>query len=233
MTAYYKFLSADGVSAHAGCKWSLPANGSPGEWMPEITEPLVMCQTGYHAVDRDNVLEWLNDSLCVVELAGVVIHDQNKYAASKARLLRREERWNARTARLFAADCAAFALRFSAHHDPRTLKVIEMARMFADGKATSEEVAATWDAARAGAATWDAARAAARAAAKDAALAAAWAATWDAARADALDAAWAAAGDDAWAALTLRFWEYVESTETPEPWAIGFDAIAHYKDVTP
>ena len=72
--------------------------------------------------------------------------------------------------------------------DERSVNALDVARRYADGQATREELAAARAAARAaaGAAAWAAARAAAWAAAWDAARAAAW----DAARA----AAWAAAG---------------------------------------
>ena len=127
----YKFLDGDGVSKFARCQWNLPDGDTPGEWMPEITEPLEICVNGYHAVDRDHVLDWLNDSLYAVELAGEVIHKQDKYVGSRARLLRHETRWNERTARLFAADCAAAALHYVDKPDPRSVKAIEVARLYA------------------------------------------------------------------------------------------------------
>jgi len=100
-------------------------------------------------------------------------------------------------ARLFACDCAAHVLKFFGKAfpgDKRPREAIEVARRYARGKATEEELAAAWDAA------WAAAWAAARAAAGDAARAAAWDAAWAAAWAAARDAAWAAARDAAWAA---------------------------------
>ena len=108
-------------------------------------------------------------------------------------------------ARLFACDCAErvlplFEKEYPDNQGPR--QAIEVARLFAEGKATTQELEAAWAAARdARAAAWDAAWAAARAAAWDAAWAAAWAAARDAAwdaRAAARDAAWAAASDAAW-----------------------------------
>jgi hypothetical protein len=78
--------------------------------------------------------------------------------------------------------------------DDRSLTAIRVARLYAEGKATKDELAAAWDAA------W----AAARAAAWDAARDAAWDAARAAARASARDAAWAAARDAQNKALTKR-----------------------------
>ena len=90
--------------------------------------------------------------------------------------------------RLFAVWCAREALKLDANPDERSVNACNVAERFANGEATSEELAA--------------ARTAARAAARDAARATAWAAAWDAwaasraAALDARDAAYAAA----WAA---------------------------------
>jgi hypothetical protein len=82
----------------------------------------------------------------------------------------------------FADECLPIFEKY-APKDDRPRKAIEVARRYARGEATQEELAAAWAAAR------DAARAAARAAAWDAAWDAARAAAWDAARAAAWDAA--------------------------------------------
>jgi len=109
-------------------------------------------------------------------------------------------------------------------NDSRVKNCIDVARRFALGSASAEELDAAWVAARAagaaraaaggsakaaagaawdaaGGSAWDAARAAAKAAAWDAAWAAR-AAAWAAARA----AAWDAAGDAAWAAARAAAW---------------------------
>jgi hypothetical protein len=89
--------------------------------------------------------------------------------------------------------------------DERSLKALEVAKNYALGLATDDELVAAWDAARVAArvARGDA-RDAAEDAAEDAAYNAAWAAVWAAAR-DARAAAWVATrGVDreaAWAAL--------------------------------
>jgi hypothetical protein len=112
-----------------------------------------------------------------------------------------------RKLRLFACDCAERVLPIFEKdypNDNRPRRAIEVARLFADGKATDEER----NAARA--AAGNAARAAARDAARAAARNAARAAARDAARAAARDAARAAAGDaekKEQAAILLRYIE--------------------------
>jgi len=93
--------------------------------------------------------------------------------------------------RLFACWCAARTLPvFEKEYpdDKRPREAIRVSSRFANGKATKEELATTWDAAR------DAARDAA----------------WDAARAAAWDAAWAAARDTARDAQKIEFLKMLE-----------------------
>jgi hypothetical protein len=118
-------------------------------------------------------------------------------------VLPEQEKDRDRLARLFACDCAEAVLHIydkDYPDDNRPREAVRVARAFAEGKATGDELAAAMDAARA------AARDAARDAAWDAAWAAAWAAArdaaWDAARDAARDAAWAAA----WAAARAAAW---------------------------
>ena len=83
--------------------------------------------------------------------------------------------------RLFACDCAESVLHmFEKHYpnDDRPRKAIDVARKYANGEASINELNTASDAARA--AAWGAARAAA------------WAAAWAAAEAAPRDAAWAA-----------------------------------------
>jgi len=91
--------------------------------------------------------------------------------------------------RLMACDFAEAALIYVPAGEDRPRQAIEVARRFAAGDATREELSAAW--AAAGDAAW-----AARSAAGGAAGGAAWAA-WAAAGDAAGDAAWAAAGDAA------------------------------------
>jgi hypothetical protein len=96
-----------------------------------------------------------------------------------------------RELRLFACWCC----RHQVWHlltDERSRHAVEVAELYAEGKATSDELAVAWAAAQRAerAAAWTAARPAARAAARAAAEDAARAAAWRAA----VEAAWFAAG---------------------------------------
>ena len=188
----FKVLGADGKPFHGGKGfWNLPANGEPGEWMPPIQGELVPCKNGYHLCREQDLLRWLGPTIWAAEYRGERIDDDEKVVVREARLIRQYTPWNERTARLFACDCAERIVHFCGDDD-RPRNAIEVARRYANGKATDEELAAAraaaWAAAGAAAwaaawdAAWAAARAAARDAARDAAWAAAWAAAWDAER---------------------------------------------------
>src|SRR3990167_7897769 len=172
----YKVLHSDGLAYRGGNgKWFLP-KGRPGRWMPTLNpDKLKACEYGYHLCRRDDLILWLGPVIFTAEYRGKRIDDTDKIVVQQARLLSKFETWNDRTARLFACDCADRALVLIDKPDPRCIEAVRVARLYAIGEATQEQLAA--------------ARAAARAA-RDAAGAAAWAA-WA--------AAWAA-GDAAWAA---------------------------------
>jgi hypothetical protein len=100
-----------------------------------------------------------------------------------------------REIRLYAVQCACMVRHLM--HDPRSIRALETAALYAEGLEDGATLEAAGSAARAAAwaAAWDA-EAAAWAAAGAAACAAAWAAAWD----SSWDAAWAAAWDAAGAA---------------------------------
>jgi hypothetical protein len=206
----YKVLNEDGTCCHGGSgKWFLPRGNRPGKWMPEVKGHLVLCGNGYHLVTASQLVHWLGPALYEAEGRGDFMTDGEKGVWRQARLLRRVEGWNERTARLFACDCAEHVLHLFEQvypNDGGPRHAIEIGRLYAEGNASEEALLDARDAARdAEAAAWDAARVA-RAAAWDAAWkgeAAAWGATWGAeaaawvARAaarDARDAAWGAWG---------------------------------------
>lgn len=213
---YYKGLNEDGSCFHGGVgSWPLPTRNEDGTWTPgawlEVAGEIEACENGLHACRDEQVLGWLGPALFELEYDSEPEDAGDKCVGRKARLLRRFETWNERTARLFACDCAERVLPIYERdypNDRRPRAAIETARRYANGEATRKELAAARDAA--GDATWAAARTAAWAAARDAA----WAAARDAARAAARDAAMDAARATARAAERAWQWhrlcEYLE-----------------------
>ena len=188
MKKYFKVLSADNRSCNGGSTdlaWSLPVENpdgtwTPGEWMPEIQGELELCANGYHLTDTEHLLDWLNATIYEAEPSEERIESDDKIVCRSVRLLRKMH-WDDRVARLFACDCAARVLPIYEKDypkDKRPRHAVEVARLYADGKASESELAAARDAAT------------------DAAMDATWAAAWDAAWA----AVWAAARAAAWAA---------------------------------
>jgi len=204
MGKYYKTLDKDGCSCHGGdAEWSLPTQNddgtwTPGEWMPEVEGPLEPCANGYHVVTLEQLPDWLGERIFEVEPGDEIVHEDNKSVTRTCRLTRECTGWDERTARLFACDCAERVLPLyeAQYPDDRPRKAIEVARRYAEGAATREELAAAWYAAEE--AAWYAAR-------RDASWAAAWAAreaAGDATRAAARAAAWDA--ERQWQAGRLR-----------------------------
>jgi len=207
---YYKILQ-DGKSCNGGkAEWDLPVKNldstwEPGGWMPEIKGKLIACERGYHICKDEQVIKWLDDEIYEVEYKGEIFDHSDKCVAHKCRLIRKYDKWDERTQRLFACDCAEHVLHYFEDKDPddkRPRLAIESARLFVKATQSAQAVRdaaqaaalAAGDAAwAAGAAAWYAAWYAAGAAAWYAALAAAGAAG-AAARDAAGYAAWYAAG---------------------------------------
>ena len=171
----------------------------------------VLCQHGFHASRRplDALRYAPGPWLCRVRLSGLVVADTDKCVATERTILQGPVDVS-RELRLFACDCAEEVLPIFERAypgDTRPRDAIAVARRYAEGQDTKEEMDAAWAAAcaaarvardAASAAASGAARAAARAA-KAAASGAAWDASWHTASAAAWDASsptWAAA----WAA---------------------------------
>jgi len=140
-----------------------------------------------------------------------IIELQHVPAEDKLWLLLKEEIIPARTLHEFALWCAETALTRANATDERSWNALKVKRLWLDGKATDEELAAARDAAMYAAwegldaardaamyTAWDVDGVAARYAAMYAAKYAAWAAAWDAARDAVWDAAWYAARYAAW-----------------------------------
>lgn len=194
---YYKILKSGGIPCNGGNGvWFLPQGDKPGKWMPKIEGDLIPCENGYHLCRSQDLRVWFNEEIYEAEHRGEIVEASGKVVVREARLIRKLEAWNEKTARLFAVKCAKRALKIWDKYypnDKRPHEAVRQAYLFALGKTTKEEMDAAGAAARAaGVAAWAAAWAA-----WAAARVAAWAA-WDAG--DAGDAAWAAARAAAWAA---------------------------------
>ena len=165
---YYKVLNEDGSACHGGKgKWHLPVPPDPGRWMPKI-KVIDPCNAGYHLCRRRDLLFWLCPVIWEAEGDGDFMECENKVVFQTARLIRRLDTWNEVSARLFACDCADHVVHFP--DDVRCAEAIKVARLYAAGKATVEELAAAREAA------WAASEAAA-------AWSPAWSPAWAAARA--------------------------------------------------
>jgi hypothetical protein len=152
---YYKVLNHDATSCHGGTvAWHKPKGKRPGKWMPKI-EVLVPCRSGYHLCRPEDLVLWLGPAIYEAEGRGLVIPQDDKIVAQEARLLRRFDTWNERTARLFACDCAERVLHLTT--DERSHEAVRVARRYAEGEATDEGLDAASAAARDSA--WDAERA--------------------------------------------------------------------------
>ena len=152
---HFKVLKNDGTPCNGGTgKWFLPTRKKdgtwkPGKWMPKIEGELRLCDRGYHLCREKDLLNWLNEAIYEAEYRGEVIEDDNKIVCRDVRLLRRMN-WDDKVARIFACWCAEqvlpiFEKKYPQDNRPR--KAIETARLFAEGKASKEELASACDAA--------------------------------------------------------------------------------------
>ena len=173
----YKVLGLDGKPCHGGSGvWSLPTDDNPGDWMPVIKR-VVPCQSGYHLCRKQDLVNWLGESIYECELdSGVefVVSDDNKDSSKivtggRVRLVRLCSNWNEFTARMFAVDCAERRLEYFEKYrrgDSRVRDCLATTRRFANGDATGDELSAARSAAES--AAWSAARFTAESAARSA-----------------------------------------------------------------
>jgi hypothetical protein len=163
-------FTARNGSAYSGSKqWLLPDGITPGQWMRDYKSRPVLGQRGHHWCEARHAVHHLDEKCYLVEPRGKIIKGDKENASQGARLLRHVKRWNARTARLFAADCAEAVVHLCGD-DPGPREAIETARRYARRLATAADLANAWITG------CSAAEATPRTAARSAAYAAAWAA---------------------------------------------------------
>jgi hypothetical protein len=101
----YKLLRAGRVAPFSGVRWP-----EPGEWL--AADAVDECRSGIHACRIRDLPLWLGlGELWEAELDGDVVEDERKVVASRGRLVRRVDAWNAESARGFGEACAAEARR--------------------------------------------------------------------------------------------------------------------------
>ncbi len=215
----YKILNKEGRSYKGGeAKWSLPkklkdGTWRPGKWMHAIRGRLIPCENGYHLCYEKDLISWLGESIYEAEYLGEIIEDGNKVVVRRARLTRKYDSWNERTARLFICWCVRNTpltdgrTVWNLLKDERSKKAVKIGERYAIGKATKKELATARTAAKVAAhiaaraaedsakwnATWGAAVAAVQATAKTAVAAAGTAAreaAWSAAEAAKMEVKW-------------------------------------------
>lgn len=144
---YYKFLTKENHGGYSGFNFTpyLPTDKNPGPWLPEVEGELEMCQRGYHACKRDDILEWINAQLWLVEYKDPPEEYDNKVNGRCIRFVRRVEGCNDRTLRLLAVYCARDALSQIDDPHPDVVEACDVAERYANGEATKEELeAASW-----------------------------------------------------------------------------------------
>ncbi len=104
----HKFLSLGALGLFSGFRWPRPQNGEPGAWV-EIVGPLIVGSNGVHACVESELVNWIDDELWALELAGEIIEHEGVLVARRGRLLHRWEHWHSASACAFASDCVRSA----------------------------------------------------------------------------------------------------------------------------
>ena len=149
----YKVTNPDGAPCNGGSgAWSLPTLNADGTWTPgewrEVDGPLDPCRRGLHLATRKTLLDWIGPAIWAAEVEGETIDAGDKVVARKVRLVRGFPQWNEQSARIFAVECAESVLHLARAEDRPTLEVaLYVARCYADGEATRNDLAAAGDAA--------------------------------------------------------------------------------------
>jgi hypothetical protein len=102
VSAYYKFLRADGSGVFTRFAWPLPGDG-PGAWVQARPEP---CRSGVHACRLAHLPYWAGRVLYEIELDGDVDEHADKVVAPRGRLLRRIDAWDEDFRAVYTRHCA-------------------------------------------------------------------------------------------------------------------------------
>jgi len=219
----YKVTDEDGSAQSHGKAdiWPLPQGAVAGNWLEVAGERrnYRSYQRALRLYRRKDVKTWLGPVIWRAEVDaanGDAYADEWGIVARRARLLSRVAGWNARTARLFAADCAEHALlaERAAGREPEAVcwQAVTVARAFARGEVDVDALrCAEGTAVAAGLAALSAYAAAPRRmpAAQHAAITA---------TRYAREAAGLAVADDVWSAARLAAW----AAERHAEWAAAF-----------
>lgn len=209
---FYKVLSEGRKSCYGGeMTWE------PGLWY-EISGELVPCKNGFHLCKDEDLLDWLGEEVWEAEVEGEIIDHDNKVVVRKARITKRCNLTD-RNARLFACDCAQQVAHLIP--GPEAQECIDVARRYAEGNASYEELSAAREAAweKTREAAWDPAGAVA--AAREAVWSTADLVAWVAAR----NAAWASARATAKAEAGATAWEAAWEPTVETDWDVSWAAV--------
>jgi hypothetical protein len=101
----YKYLVGGGRGRFSDVAWPPPVGDRPGEWL-EVEPPLDDCLNGIHACAAHQLLDWIDDELWEIELAGEIDETGALLVAERGRLLGRISAWDGALACEFAEVCA-------------------------------------------------------------------------------------------------------------------------------
>jgi hypothetical protein len=140
---YYKTLNKDGYAYIFGeqMKWPLPEKQRDGSWKPGEWTSMIenLCL-------EEDLIYFLDDLIYEVECRGPRLGDEDEIIVEQARLIRKYENWNERTARLFACWCVRNTPLIGGRTvwdllaDSRSRTAVEVAERYANGDVTKEEL---------------------------------------------------------------------------------------------
>ncbi len=101
----YKVLRDGAIEPFSERRWPAPEGASPGEWLA-VTGQLRPGDDALPAFRLRDLPYWINHELWVAELGDEVAEFDRLVLARRARLLRRVDAWDRRTALAFSEACA-------------------------------------------------------------------------------------------------------------------------------